>query len=329
MAASMSRFEEVARQALAAYGLEGAAPTFIRHSGSAAFRVEAPGSDGYLLRLHIPITSAMGSHSADAAMVRSELQWLEALNDDTELVLQRPVRNREGDLVTTVPVGAGALHCSLLRWLPGEPYHRDRQTEDTARQIGRILATLHRHAAAWQPSPGWRRPARDAAYFEGVLWALRPAVEDGRIARDDYVELAKAVAQLVDRMGELPRHPGVHGVMHADAHKGNMLLDGGEIRLIDFSFCATGNYMFDLGFCLSDMSPALHGAFVEGYRGVRPLPEGWAELAEGFFLGAMVGTFSFWVPRPEAREHLVAMVPRIVQEYALRYNRGEPFWPYA
>ena len=324
-----SQLDAVARQALAAYGLDGAPLVFIRHSDSVAFRVEAPGSDGYLLRLHIPITPAMGSHGADGVMVRSELQWLEALNDDTDLVLQRPIRNRDDELVTTVPVGAGALHCSLLRWLPGEAYDSERQTEDTARQIGRILATLHRHASEWRPPPDWRRPARDAAYFEAVLWALRPAVEDGRIARDDYVELAKAVAQLVERIRELPRHPDVYGVMHADAHKGNMLLDGGEVRLIDFSFCATGNYMFDLGVCLSDMSPALHGTFVEGYRGVRPLPEGWAELAEGFFLGAMVGTFSFWVPRPEAHEHLAAMVPRIVQEYVLKHNRGEPFWPYA
>ena len=42
----------------------------------------------------------------------------------------------------------------------------------------------------------------------------------------------------------------------------------------------------------------------------------------------MVGTFSFWVPRPEARYHLEHVVPRIVREYAQRFNRGEPFWAY-
>jgi len=322
-------FERVADEALAAYGLEGAEYTFLRHNDAATFRVGAPDGALYLLRLHIPVSSALGTHGVDAVMIRSELLWLEALNGDTDLVLQRPMRNHAGELVTAVPIGAGEVYCSLLRWLPGEPYGQALESEATAHQIGRIFATLHRHAERWPMPSGFRRPARDGRYFEDVLWALRPAVEDGRIARDDYVALAKAMATLIERLGYLSRSPREHGILHGDGHKGNMLLDAGEVRLIDFSFCAFGNYMFDLGIVLSDMNPTYHAAFLEGYRAVRALPEGWSDLAEGFFIGAIVGTFSFWVPRPEAEVHLREYVPRIVREYVALYNRGEPFWPYA
>jgi Ser/Thr protein kinase RdoA (MazF antagonist) len=53
-----------------------------------------------------------------------------------------------------------------------------------------------------------------------------------------------------------------------------MLLHEGQIRLIDFSFCAFGNFMFDLGICLSDMKPELHHACMKGYESLRALPDG-------------------------------------------------------
>jgi Ser/Thr protein kinase RdoA (MazF antagonist) len=100
----------------------------------------------------------------------------------------------------------------------------------------------------------------------------------------------------------------------------------GEIRLIDFSFCAFGNFMFDLGVCFSDMKESLHRAFLEGYQSLRALPDGHQRLIEGFFVGSMVGTLSYWVANPQAQETLAAKAPQIASHYAARFNRGEYFW---
>ena len=321
-------FNDVARRAVAEYDIRGYTLTFIRHSDNVAFRVESPGSGAYLLRIHVPVTSAMGAHGADSSAVSSELLWLEALSQDTDLVLQKPVRNRAGALVTHVPAEGAALpvNCTLLRWVEGQPYHRDLESGQTAHQIGEILATLHMHASQWGIPAGFKRPRRDIAYFEGVLQGIQPALQDGRISPADYSEFERSIASLIEMLRPLDENRQTYGIMHADAHKGNMLYHEGQIRLIDFSFCAFGNFMFDLGVCLSDMRERQHRAFLEGYQSLRTLPDGHRRLIEGFFVGAMVGTFSFWVANPRAQEILVARVPQIARDYASKFNRGTYFW---
>ena len=323
-----SAFYGIAQQALEAYGLQGWPVRHIRHSDNVTFQVGDPPSDAFLLRIHVPITAAMGTHGTDPDAVTSELLWLEALCRDTDLILQEPVRNRAGALVTPVPSGGAhkTVNCSVLRWLDGQPYHRDLESAETAWQIGHIMATLHRHASQWEVPSGFKRPRRDVAYFEKVLRGIRPALEDGRIRVSDYDALERSIALLTDMMRSQEETRQTAGIMHADAHKGNMLYHHGEVRLIDFSFCAFGHFMFDLGVCLSDMKEPLHRAFLQAYRRLRPLPQGHQRLIEGFFVGSMVGTFSYWVPNPHAQETLARKVPQIARDYAARFNRGESFW---
>jgi Ser/Thr protein kinase RdoA (MazF antagonist) len=284
---------------------------FLRHGDAVTYKVTGRDRGAYLLRLHVPMTEAMGGHGADPVAVRSELDWLEALANDTPLILQRPVRNREGHLVTRIRVSAAAadVNATLLRWIDGEPYRRELETKETAGEIGAILATLHNHASSWQPPAGFRRPRRDGAYFRGVLAALKPAVDDERISRPHYDELAMSVDALAEALGAAPC------VLHADAHKGNMLLHGGRIRLIDFSFCAVALPLFDLGVALGDMDEALHASCLDGYRRI-----------EGLFLGSMVGAFSFWAANPKAGDLLAKHVPRVVERCAVPWNRGGSFW---
>lgn len=322
MSGTASPFNDIARQALAAYELPRYHLAFIRHSDTVTFKIEVPGGEACLLRIHVPVSGAMGSHGADAGAITSELLWLEALSRDTGLVLQRPVRNRAGALVTQLP----AANCSLLRWVAGQPYQRELESESTATQIGEILARLHQHASQWPLPAGFRRPKRDIAYFEAVLRGLGPAVQAGQISPADYAEFETSIALLAGMLRAQIETRHSHGLMHADTHKGNMLYHDGQIRLIDFSFCAVGNYMFDLGVCLSDMKEQLQPAFLAGYQRLRPLPDGYERLVEGFFVGSMVGTFSYWVANPRAQALLVSKAPQIARDYAARFNRGEYFW---
>jgi len=321
-------FNDVAKDALVEYGLKGYTPIFIRHSDNVTFKVEAPGLGAYLLRIHVPVTRAMGSHGADSGAVNSELLWLEALSRDTDLVLQRPVRNQAGAMVTQVPGenSASPVNCTLLRWVDGQPYLRDMETEQTAYQIGEILAKLHVHASQWEIPEGFIRPKRDIGYFERVLRILRLAVEDGRVSLSDYSEFEISTVLLSEILRSLDENRQTYGIMHADTHKGNMLYHDGKIRFIDFSFCAFGNFMFDLGICFSDMRENLRRAFLEGYQSLRALPDDHQRLIEGFFVGSMVGTFSYWLENPLAQEILRRKVPQIAREYAVKFNRGERFW---
>ena len=322
------RFDEIAGRALAEYELAEHTRSFIRHSDNATFRVEVPGGDACLLRIHVPVSHTMGAHGADPAMVRSELLWLEALNRDTGLVLQKPVRNRAGALVTVVASveGCAPVNCTLMRWVAGQPYHRDLESEQTACHIGEIIATLHNHASRWEAPAGFTRPSRDIAYFERVLATVELGMNDGRIGPADYRELERAIASVTGMLASMEEHRQTHGIMHSDAHKGNMLYNEGQIRLIDFSFCAFGNYMFDLGICMGDMKPHLHRAFLDSYARHRPFPDDHEGIIEGLFVGSIVGTFAYWVPNPKAQELLARRVPQIVKDFVVKFNRGERFW---
>lgn len=319
-------YDALVHQALAAYDLIEPNLTFIRHSDNVTYKVTTGDSETYLLRIHQPVTAALGAHGADFNMVHSELLWLQALNQKTGLTLQKPVQNRKGRLVTRLTNAGAQIHSSLLTWVEGEPYVRDLECEATAAQIGRILATLHNQASNWEFPPGFERPRRDRAYFKGVLRGLIPAVEDGRIREADYRELAKSIEVLLGRMGSLGEEQSGVGIIHGDTHKGNMLIHQGEIRLIDFSFCCLGHPLFDLGICLSDMEPELHRYCMAGYRSLRGLPDDYQRWIEGYFMGSVVGAFSFWVANPAAQELLARKLPQITRDFAARYNRDERFW---
>jgi Ser/Thr protein kinase RdoA (MazF antagonist) len=321
------KFDAIAMSVLAEYGIEEPRLAFIRHSDNVTYQVTAANSERFLLRIHIPVTSALGAHGADYDMVHSEVTWLSALRQDTDLTLPEPVRNRSGSLVTFFPQeGHSAINCTLLRWIDGKPYHRELESPQTAYQIGVIIATLHNHTSRWRIPEGFKRPRRDIPYFKDVLNGLLPAVKDGRICIPDYAELSKSISILVEMMSKVDEDCKSTGLMHADTHKGNILYYEGKIRLIDFSFCAFGNYMFDLGICFSDMKEELHTDCMEGYLSLRVLPDHYQQWIEGFFLGSMVGTFSFWVSNPGAQEILARKVPQITNDYARRFNRGEHFW---
>ena len=169
-----------------------------------------------------------------------------------------------------------------------------------------------------------RAPALAALYTTGREAIARTA--DVAALEQVRVTTLGRKAPLTEMLRSVDENRGTHGIMHADGHKGNMLYHDGQIRLIDFSFCAFGNFMFDLGVCFSDMKETLHPAFLDGYQSLRPLPNDHQRLIEGFFVGSVVGTFSFWVANPRAQGLLATKFPQIARDYAARFNRGEHFW---
>jgi Ser/Thr protein kinase RdoA (MazF antagonist) len=321
-------FTEVAQRALGEYyDLRDAPCQYIQHSENVTFKIQHPHGGTRLFRIHLPVVPSLGGHGANPEVVKSELLWLEALQRDTDLPVQQPIRNRMEHLVTRITMeDERPFNCSLLKWLEGEPYQRELESAETAQELGAVIGKMHQFASQWMLPAGYTRPQRDALYFKKALLALTPAVEDKRISYQDYKRLETSIELLTNVMQSQPKTRQTEGILHGDLHKGNFLYHQGEMRLIDFSFCAIGNFMLDLGICFSDMNPALYPAFLKSYQGFMSLPPDYAILIEGFFLGSMVGSFSFWIDLPEAQEEFVRKVPLIAQEFAAKFNRDERFW---
>jgi Ser/Thr protein kinase RdoA (MazF antagonist) len=99
----------------------------------------------------------------------------------------------------------------------------------------------------------------------------------------------RAALGLLDRAAPLLAHGADSGLIHADLHQHNMLLDGESWTAIDFDDCSYGSYAFDLAMPLFYMLraqravPAAEAAarflppFLRGFRRHAPDPADGAE----------------------------------------------------
>lgn len=131
-----------ARQALKQYGLVPQRVEVLRHLGNLVLRVETP--EPFCLRICTP--------GADESQLRAEIEWLDALNGQTNLRVPRPVPARVGTPLSEV----GGRYCVLFQWIEGEPVSRA-MSVDVASVTGEVLATLHRHAQGFNPTAKLRR----------------------------------------------------------------------------------------------------------------------------------------------------------------------------
>jgi len=319
------RIAKIVSKTLEKYDLDVENVTFIQHSENITFRVTTPGKS-FLLRLHLPLTSGMGSHGAKPEIVRSEMIWLNSLQRN-RLPVPQPVRNRAGEFVTRVTdADRKPVNATVLEWLEGEIYTREMETEDTVAQIGMLAGKIHSHSSRWRLPTGFERPTHNANYFTRVVDSLKPAVDDGRIDYYDLKILHTSIQELSRILQPIRKTRKSFGLIHGDLHRGNFLYHEGEISLIDFSLCAFGHFMYELGTCLSNIQPSLHPIFLSNYNRFFPLPKNYERLIEGFFIASYAVTFSFWLDNPEAQEALTQRVPYIAREYASKFNRDERFW---
>src|SRR5258708_1276695 len=115
----------------------------LQNHGSLVARVETPDTP-YVLRICYPLTAL--------ARVQEELDWLLALQHDTDLVVPSPVANEQGAFITSWRASEldSVQHCVLFNWVEGHSV-RDSMSQETAESVGVLLSRLHRHAQSYTP----------------------------------------------------------------------------------------------------------------------------------------------------------------------------------
>jgi Ser/Thr protein kinase RdoA (MazF antagonist) len=260
----MNEIDEVAAEALARYGLAGAAATLCNVSENHTYRVENAGR-AYALRIHRPSYRT-------AREIASELRWVDALREDGAVETPAAVPAADGERV----VDLGSHHVVLFEWLPGvTPEPDGAELAAGFRTLGAVSARMHRHARAWRPPPGFARPRWDYEHTLGAHghWgAWQEGLGMGREERALLERLDATIARRLAAYGQGERF----GLVHADIRLANLLVDGGHVRVIDFDDSGFSWFMYDFATSVSFMEdhprvPELRAAWVEGYRSVAPL----------------------------------------------------------
>ncbi|MDH5346222.1 MAG: phosphotransferase [Gammaproteobacteria bacterium] len=318
--------EAAAHGALREWDIEGATLGLLKHRENAVFSVE---KDGFraALRLH-----RHGYHTD--AELRSELQWMQALSDAGIRVPEIiPAVSGEPFVNCDAEGLPGTIQVDLFRWIDGrqlgsvEAGIDDVDAVDrTFGALGELAARVHNQAVSWTLPNGYTRHAWDAEGlagerpFWGRFWEIENA---GKEQRD---LLRRARKRLRSELGALPKSPGGYSMIHADFAAENVMLEGGDVRLIDFDDAGFGWHLFELVTALifisgEDYFDRARDALIAGYRKHRQLTEDDLARLPLFFL-ARATTYVGWVhtrPETDTAKELTPMIVEMACEFAEDY----------
>ena len=257
----------------------GGTPVLVNLSENHTFRIDGKGGARHVLRLHRP-------RYQSRAAIGSELRWLEALTDETDLPVPRPIPGADGEIVQEV---APERYAALFAFEAGTEPQPDGDLVPLFTTLGRYAATLHAHVADWHLPDDFVRPIWDAVSIlepSGLWgdWRKAPHV-DG----DVLVTLTALDRTLRDDLEAYGTDNDRFGLIHADMRLGNLLVDGEQIVLLDFDDSGFGWFLYDLAASLSFIEtspqvPALIRAWLAGYMETRKVSPGDLRMIDAMIL---------------------------------------------
>lgn len=264
----------LARAALTAWDVT-SPPRLIKNRENAVFEVTGPQGNRCALRLHRP------GYQTDAA-IRSELWWSEALVN-AGLDVPVPVRTRTGDVIAYIENGAkNGRVASLVTWTDGVvlgdggvPLNwSEAEQEDIYRALGGLLAQLHEASDGATLPSAFERPTLDidALIGDDPAWGRFWQNPSLTAPEQDLLHETRAAMGVF-----LVRHVesgGDFGLIHADALRENVVIDGTTPKLIDFDDGVFGFRLYELGVVMSQNweetnAADLGAALLAGYGEVR------------------------------------------------------------
>jgi Ser/Thr protein kinase RdoA (MazF antagonist) len=326
----------LARQAAAAFGCApDALIAFVKRRENHVFRVADGGSE-WALKLHRP------GYRTDRE-IESEALVCE-LMAAAGVRVPSPIRSRSGSHIAHVSSGRETYQATLQQWVPdarpigdsAQVYLGGRGPDgSTLRELGRLIALMHRCAERTGTPEGYERPAWDAEGLVGdrPLWGRAselPSLDDA--ARQ---LLRTAEERLAEDLAALGRSSKAFGPIHGDLTMENILRDKAGLIVIDFDDMGEGWYLFDLAtasffFTNHPEAEGMIRHVVAGYTAERPLgPED--ALAWHPLLLARALTYLGWsVERPDEQAtafHLGELLPRVAAAARNYLDTGRTGWP--
>lgn len=197
--------------------------------------------------------------------IAAEMQFVRHLAD-ADVPVGAPVALAGDSDVVTVPVDGGAFHLSATRQAPGRRIPKAELTPEHFEQYGSMLARMHQVA--------------QISEVRGLM-QHRPSWEDDHRALEPYAAtpaILEGYRALLDQVATLPRAPDVYGLVHTDAHLGNVYFDGTHPTAFDFDDSLGFWYASDLAIVLFYTLNEPHGTAAMEEELVRNL----ASLRRGY-----------------------------------------------
>ena len=255
--------------------------------------------------------------------VQAEIDWLLALRAAGVSVAQ-PLAVRDGGWLVTEgdPPLVGVAYVRA----PGRHLPPDAWTPAFFRAHGALVGQLQAHTRSWS-SMGPQRAG----------WLDNRALERAPEALPGDSDFLEAVAEVAARVVvAVPQGPADVGLIHADLHAWNVLVDdAGRLTAIDFDDAVVGPYLYDLSIPLyyavasrreqdpGEVAEAFLHPYLEGFDDVAPRPAGGAEAVAALLAMRQADLAIFVrldVPEERWDDDLRAAAQRLRDQTAARHE---------
>jgi Ser/Thr protein kinase RdoA (MazF antagonist) len=275
---------DLAERALAEYDLPSDSTLrLLNLSENATYAVEHAGSGTRsILRVH-----RKNYHRAHE--IESELDWLAALQRDSDITVPVVLPAQDGRRLVTVDHDGTPRHVVHFEMVAGVEPDEQHLTVEDFHTLGAITATLHDHAKAWSRPPGWGRFSWDWEHSLGDHPRWGRWQDATGVGESETQSIGRAAQLLRKRLAEYGSGPEQFGLVHADLRVTNLLVDGPTITVIDFDDCGLGWYFYDFGAAVSFLEddPALpdwQDSWLAGYRSRSPISAEDEDMLASFVL---------------------------------------------
>jgi Ser/Thr protein kinase RdoA (MazF antagonist) len=309
------RLRPLAWQALKRYDLEVARLSLVTNDLNGIFRIDTRDGQKYILRVSLP----EGGHTRDH--IAAEMDWLAALDRDTDLHVPRPIPARDGAFV--VEAGAPGVPqprlCAVFTWVPGVDLDKH-LTRQNVSKLGELMAGLHDHALTYRPPAGL-----SLQHFDRVFPFTEPVI----LFEERYsnffppqrrLVFEKAVLWVQDAIDRLKACREPMRIMHCDLHQWNVRIYRGKLYPIDFEDLMLGWPVQDIASTLYYFFPlenyqSLRDAFEQGYTRRSSWPERYPGEIDAFIAGQglILSNFILEDPNPDWRTQAAEFIGRVEQ----------------
>ncbi len=253
-----------------------ATTSLLAESENRVYLVEDESRDNnYVIRIN---SGRLQYHTAD--QIKSEMMWLRALHNNTDIKVPEVLAARDGSWVQDIFISRldKPLHAVVYSFLDGSEPSEDDLIIGFER-LGEISAQMHSYSKRWVPPKGFRRPSwtADVIFNDKLNWGRwQNGIDvDGMV----LALLSKTEDVVRRRLEEIPTGTEHYGLIHADLRLANLLVDEESTAIIDFDDCGFGWFLFDLATALSFLEEredvqCLIKSWLVGYRKVTQIPMG-------------------------------------------------------
>lgn len=289
-----------------------------------SFRVSMNGKNKYQLRILPPkLLHGRSEILMNPDSLRSELIFLEEVQEKTGLVLQNVVFNRNKEKLTIIENDNGdQIVGLLLTWI-----EKNTSSEDFI-LVGETLGKIHKCSQSFIPPSSFIRPTYNQDYFRGSIEIIIKDKKEQAIIPGSILTIKEAFAKILVEMANIEKNLDTWGVVHGDYGEGNYLFLGGKCCPIDFSLCGYGYFLYDVGLALEPLDRNQRDDFLTGYFNIIDFLRSSFKYIDTFFVLGLLECFSTLVSIDVDRSWLNQFISDNIEIYISNYIENKKFISY-